>query len=180
MRAARIGPFLLALGLVVGVAAGVGLLVGFEPAQLPRELLNIAAYKLTFLAAGGLLAAGALALRYERRQRSTNAVDSDHSHDAAALSEGPANPSPTEGHRSGRVAATRADSSDRSGRRAGEDLEHRATGMRSDVLESKGSQRLLSAAMPCGVRLCGVESPLFHDRRDGEGRPGSVHHVSEH
>ena len=68
MRVARIGPFLLALGLVVGVAAGVGLLVGFEPARLPRELLNIAAYKLTFLAAGGLLAAGALALRYERRQ----------------------------------------------------------------------------------------------------------------
>ena len=52
-----------ALGLVVGVGAGVGLLLDFEPARLPRELLNIAAYKLTFLATGGLLAAGALALR---------------------------------------------------------------------------------------------------------------------
>ena len=47
-RAARIGPVLLVLGLVVGVAAGVGLLLGFEPARLPRELLNIAAYKLRF------------------------------------------------------------------------------------------------------------------------------------
>jgi hypothetical protein len=110
MRAARIGPILLALGLVVGVAAGVGLLVGFEPAQLPRELLNIAAYKLTFLAAAGLLAAGALVLRYERRQSSTNAVDSYRGHDAAALSEGAANPPLTEEHRE-RVSATRADSS---------------------------------------------------------------------
>ena len=112
MRAARIGAFLLALGLVVGVAAGVGLLLGFEPARLPRELLNIAAYKLTFLAAGGLLAAGALALRYERRQTSTNVADSDGAHDLAALSEGPANPPPTEGRRSERVTSSRADSND--------------------------------------------------------------------
>jgi hypothetical protein len=68
MRAARIGPLLLGLGLVVGAAAGVGLLVGFEPAQLPRALLNIAAYKLTFLAAAGLIVAGALVLRYGRRE----------------------------------------------------------------------------------------------------------------
>ena len=113
MRVARIGPFLLALGLVVGVAAGVGLLVGFEPARLPRELLNIAAYKLTFLAAGGLLAAGALALRYERRRTVTKAVDPDHGHDAPVLSEGPANASPTEARRPGRVASTRPDSGDR-------------------------------------------------------------------
>ena|SRR5215203_1557046 len=113
MRAARIGPVLLALGLVVGVAAGVGLLVGFEPARLPRELLNIAAYKLTFLAAGGLLAAGALALRYDRHQTSTNVPDSDGGRDLAALSEGPANPAPTDGRRSARVTSTRADSNDR-------------------------------------------------------------------
>ena len=54
------------LGLVVGGAAGIGLLIGFEPAQLSRALLNVAAYKLTFLAAGGLLAAGALLMRYGR------------------------------------------------------------------------------------------------------------------
>jgi hypothetical protein len=69
MRGERAGGLLLTLGLVVGAAAGIGLLLGFEPAQLPRELLNIAAYKLTFLAAGGLLAGGALLLRYGRRER---------------------------------------------------------------------------------------------------------------
>ena len=68
MRAARFGSLLLSLGVLVGVAAGVGLLVGFEPARLPRVLLNIAAYKLTFLAALGLIAAGAIVLRYTRRE----------------------------------------------------------------------------------------------------------------
>ena len=69
MRIERAGGLLLGLGLVVGAAAGIGLLLGFEPAQLPRELLNIAAYKLTFLAAGGLLLGGALLLRYGRRDK---------------------------------------------------------------------------------------------------------------
>ena len=71
MRVERMGGLLLALGVVVGTAAGIGLVLGFEPAQLPRELLNIAAYKLTFLAAGGLLAGGAVLLRYGRRDRAT-------------------------------------------------------------------------------------------------------------
>ena len=87
MRIERIGKSLLALGLVVGAAAGVGLLLGFEPAQLPRELLNIAAYKLTFLAAGGLLVGGALLLRYGRRDTAAR----DHGltgRDPAALGEG--------------------------------------------------------------------------------------------
>ena len=112
-HATRIGPVLLVLGLVVCVAAGVGLLLGFEPARLPRELLNIAAYKLTFLAAGGLLAAGALALRYERRRSSANVVDSDGGRDLAALSEGAADPPSVEGRRSARVAATRASTNER-------------------------------------------------------------------
>ena len=68
MPAARLGHLLLALGLVVGCAASVGLLVGFEPARLPPALLNIAAYKLTFIAALGLLAAGAVSLRHARRR----------------------------------------------------------------------------------------------------------------
>lgn len=61
------GSFLLALGVVVGVAASVGLILGFEPARLPRALLNIAAYKLAFVAAAGLLTAGAVLTRYSRR-----------------------------------------------------------------------------------------------------------------
>lgn len=67
MRASRIGGFLLATGVLAGIAAGVGLVLGFEPSRLPPALLDIAAYKLTFLAAGGLLAAGAIIRRRANR-----------------------------------------------------------------------------------------------------------------
>jgi hypothetical protein len=67
MQARLLSSALLALGVLVGVAAALGLLVGFEPARLPAALLNVAAYKLTFLAAFGLLAAGAVVARYSRR-----------------------------------------------------------------------------------------------------------------
>ena len=72
MRADKIGRLLLAVGLLVGIAGGVGLLTGFEPARLPAALLNIAAYKLTFLAAFGLIAAGAIFRRYARRDALTD------------------------------------------------------------------------------------------------------------
>jgi nitrate/nitrite transporter NarK len=67
MQARHLSSALLTLGVLVGVVAVVGLLVGFEPARLPAALLNVAAYKLTFLAAFGLLAAGAVVTRYSRR-----------------------------------------------------------------------------------------------------------------
>lgn len=69
MRAARLSTLLLSLGAIVGAAAGVGLLVGFEPSRLPPALLDLAAYKLTFIAAFALLAAGAALGRYARRAR---------------------------------------------------------------------------------------------------------------
>ena len=68
MRAATAGRLLLSLGLIVGLTAAVGLFLGFEPAQLPPALLNVAAYKLTFLAAGGLLVVGALLRRRALRR----------------------------------------------------------------------------------------------------------------
>jgi hypothetical protein len=67
MRTSRFGQLLLVIGGVVGVAAVVGLVVGFEPARLPPALVNIAVYKLSFVAAAGLLAAGAILHRYARR-----------------------------------------------------------------------------------------------------------------
>src|SRR5262245_9454686 len=76
LRATRTGRPFLGAGLVVGVAAGIGLLVGFEPARLPPALLNIAVYKLTFVAAVGLLAAGATLLRYGRREEVRDAMAS--------------------------------------------------------------------------------------------------------
>ena len=67
MRGSRLGDLLLGAGAVVGVAAVVGMVIGFEPSQLPPALLNIAAYKLTIGAAIGLLAAGAAVRRYAKR-----------------------------------------------------------------------------------------------------------------
>lgn len=67
MHTRRFGAVLLATGAVVGVAAVVGLVVGFEPSRFPRALLDIAVYKLTFAAAAGLLAAGAIIRRHSRR-----------------------------------------------------------------------------------------------------------------
>jgi hypothetical protein len=67
MHTRRFGAMLLATGAVVGVAAVVGLVVGFEPSRLPRALLDIAVYKLTFAAAAGLLAAGAIVRRHGNR-----------------------------------------------------------------------------------------------------------------
>lgn len=65
MRRSR-GQLILMLGLVVGALAGLGLVLGFEPARLPPALLNIALYKLTFIASAGLLAGGAMLIRRER------------------------------------------------------------------------------------------------------------------
>ena len=67
MRGARLGTILLGGGLVVGVAAVVGYLVGFDPTRLPPALVRIAVYKLTFVAALALIAAGAVVRRYTRR-----------------------------------------------------------------------------------------------------------------
>ena len=53
--------------MAVGIAAVVGLATGFEPSRLPAALLDVAVYKLTFAAAAGLLAAGAIVRRYARR-----------------------------------------------------------------------------------------------------------------
>ena len=75
MQARHLSSALLALGVLVGVAAAVGLLLGFEPARLPAALLNLAAYKLTFLAAFGLLAAGAVVARYSRRSDERASAD---------------------------------------------------------------------------------------------------------
>ena len=67
MSSSRFGGFLLGIGVAVGIAAVVGLATGFEPSRLPAALLDVAVYKLTFAAAAGLLAAGAIVRRYARR-----------------------------------------------------------------------------------------------------------------
>lgn len=88
MRAARFGSLFLAAGALVGAAAGIGLIFGFQPASLPPALLNIAAYKLTFIGAFGLLAAGAVMIRYGRREEMRNAAESLSQKKRAELPEG--------------------------------------------------------------------------------------------
>lgn len=92
MRAPRIGEVLLAVGAMAGVAAVVGLIVGFEPSKLPPALLNIAVYKLIFVAAGGLLTAGAVVQRYtarrDDRERSRDSAEPPTAGAPAMLREG--------------------------------------------------------------------------------------------
>jgi len=75
MRIGRLGGVLLGIGAAVGVAAVVGLVVGFEPARLPPALINIAVYKLTAAAAIALLAAGAIIRRYDKREQGERETD---------------------------------------------------------------------------------------------------------
>lgn len=63
MRTSLAGRLLLGLGLTIGVTAVAAWFLGFDPTTLPPELLKIAAYKLTGIAAFGLIAAGAVVLR---------------------------------------------------------------------------------------------------------------------
>ncbi len=86
----RVGEVLLAIGAVVGVVAVLGLAVGFEPSTLPPALLNIAVYKLTFAAAAGLLAAGAVIRRYARRNEDAQRAGRLTAGSHALLGEGPA------------------------------------------------------------------------------------------
>ena len=90
MRTPRVGELLLATGAVVGVIAVVGLVVGFEPSKLPPALLNIAVYKLTFGAAAGLLAAGAVVRRYAKRHEDAQRPGGLTAGSHAPLGEGPA------------------------------------------------------------------------------------------
>ncbi len=76
MRTGRFGALLLGTGAAVGVAAVVGLVLGFEPSRLPAAVLDIAVYKLTFAAAAGLLAAGAIIRRHGKRAAGEADVES--------------------------------------------------------------------------------------------------------
>jgi hypothetical protein len=98
MRARHLGTAFLLLGLLVGMAAGVGLLVGFEPSRLPAALLDIAAYKLTFLAALALMATGAVLARHARTVEAR--LDARRRADERLRELSPAAPDPTAGPRS--------------------------------------------------------------------------------
>ncbi len=68
MRLSKLAAFCFGLGLFIGGAASAGLLVGFEPSRLPPALLDIAAYKLAFIASFALFGVGAVLTRHARRE----------------------------------------------------------------------------------------------------------------
>lgn len=112
MRRSRLGDFLLGAGAVVGLAAVVGLVVGFEPAKLPAAVINLAVYKLTFVGAAGLLLGGALVHRYARRGEHPIANEARReatTSPQAALADGAANPPASTLHDEQSRARTRED-----------------------------------------------------------------------
>lgn len=71
MRLTTVGLLLRVCGLVVGVAAVAALALGVDLSQLSPFLVKIALYKLAFIAALGLLVAGAMLGRRARAHRGT-------------------------------------------------------------------------------------------------------------
>ena len=65
----RIARVCLALGASVAVLGVLGVALGLRPSALPPALLDIAAFKLVFIAAGGLIIAGAMLGRAARGRR---------------------------------------------------------------------------------------------------------------
>jgi hypothetical protein len=54
---------------MVGVGTSIAYVAGMRPSQLPDLILDTAVYKLLFIAALGLIGAGALVVRYGRNRR---------------------------------------------------------------------------------------------------------------
>lgn len=62
----KLANFFLGLGVGIGVVGAIGLATGFRPSQLPAGLLDLSVYKLTFVAAACVMAAGAFMRRADR------------------------------------------------------------------------------------------------------------------
>src|SRR5688572_8110300 len=69
MRLSTAGRTLVMVGALVGAAAGIGLAVGFDMSRVPSWMITVGMYKLAFIAAGGLLFAGAVLGRAARQNR---------------------------------------------------------------------------------------------------------------
>lgn len=96
MSLRRIGSFFLCLGVVIGAVGAAALAVGFRPSQLPAALIDISVYKLTFIAAGVVLAAGALVRRSALRHEGADVSARGETRPPGALPEGARFEAPTE------------------------------------------------------------------------------------
>ncbi|HEU4629772.1 MAG TPA: hypothetical protein VFS08_08490 [Gemmatimonadaceae bacterium] len=118
MRSDRLGTILLVGGVAVGVVASLALAVGFAPSRLPAALLDIAAYKLTFLAAGGLMVVGAMVRRHAARDAAVRRDDpAPGTHDPRPLAPPPAREVPIDTTRHSRTGREHVE---RPGGRVGE------------------------------------------------------------
>jgi hypothetical protein len=75
MRFSTVAKTLLILGALVGAAAGLALALGLRLDQLPPWMITVGMYKLAFMAAGGLLVAGAILGRATQRSSARPEAD---------------------------------------------------------------------------------------------------------
>lgn len=68
MRASTIARGLLIIGALVGAGAGIALALGLGVSSIPPWMITVGMYKLAFIAAGGLLVAGAMVGRAAMRR----------------------------------------------------------------------------------------------------------------
>jgi hypothetical protein len=85
MRLSTAGRALVIVGALVGAVAGIGLALGFDIGRIPPWMITVGMYKLAFIAASGLLFAGATLGRAARRSRPNDADRSPR-----AMGSGPA------------------------------------------------------------------------------------------
>ena len=113
MRASTAAKILLIIGAVVGGAAGVALALGFRVDQFPPWTITVGMYKLAFVAAAGLLTAGALLGRAARKEAAPPIAPLDASPDQPIVRAGPWTATERK--------ARHADPVDRDGRQASRD-----------------------------------------------------------
>lgn len=89
MRFSTVAKTLLILGALLGAAAGIALVLGLRLDQLPPWMITVGMYKLAFIAAGGLLVAGALLGRAARSRSSRPEMPNETDATQAVVGSGP-------------------------------------------------------------------------------------------
>jgi len=75
VRQSTIARGLLILGALVGTGTGIALALGLGVSSIPSWMITVGMYKLAFIAAGGLLVAGAMVGRAAMRRRGADSPD---------------------------------------------------------------------------------------------------------
>lgn len=81
----RLASICVAVGACVAALGVLGVALGLRPSALPSAMLDVAAFKLVFVAAGGLIAAGAVLGRVARREHIERSKSSNLDEDGFLL-----------------------------------------------------------------------------------------------